>query len=174
MTTENEGSQSAMLSGTCFMAFKFESTDPCKFNKGFCWGSLFSNAILVRGYPICQRNERSSGLEMSLGIMACLIRTNQVIQLGEMVLMKGFNMLLVATLASAGIVAWHLITSERPDERISYSDPRIQEVAIGSRGKLSLRALEESRHIIGWCASATDFCGMFKSYLFPMKRIEHH
>lgn len=68
-------------------------------------------------------------------------------------------MLAVATLAAADIIVWHLLISNKADERISYIEPRLDELDSVNLEGISLRTLEEKRHVIGWCAAATDLCG---------------
>ncbi|KAL2679085.1 hypothetical protein Neosp_009843 [[Neocosmospora] mangrovei] len=68
-------------------------------------------------------------------------------------------MLAVATLAAADIIVWHLLISSKADERISYVDPRLDELDSVNLEGISLRTLEEKRHVIGWCTTATDLCG---------------
>lgn len=68
-------------------------------------------------------------------------------------------MLAVATLAAADIIVWHLLISSEADERISYADPRLDELDSGNLEGISLRMLETKRHVVGWCAAATDLCG---------------
>ncbi|PGH07641.1 hypothetical protein GX51_01650 [Blastomyces parvus] len=158
--TKDEGTSTAMVIGSCRIAFDFKEDFEIRTSvQGFCWGPLFANAILVGGYPIPRRSEPNTGLEISLGTMACLIRSQQVVQWGEKIIMKGFSSLLVATVATTSIVVWHLFVNKSPSERISYIDPRLDTVDIRTPEKVSLRILERSRHIIGWCAKATDFCG---------------
>ncbi|RBQ71580.1 hypothetical protein FVER14953_20679 [Fusarium verticillioides] len=68
-------------------------------------------------------------------------------------------MLMVATQATADVVVWHLLVSQKPEERISYVDPRLDHIDIKSSEEISLRHIEGKRHIIGWCTKATDLCG---------------
>lgn len=73
--------------------------------------------------------------------------------------MKGFSSLLVATLAAAGVIVWHLLGSPSLEERISYVDPELDKLDIRMPEAFSLRSIEGFRHIIGWCANSTDVCG---------------
>lgn len=133
--------------------------DPPDLVKGDCWLPLFANPVLVQGYPILRRLERSTGVEMSLTIMASLARCRQVVQWDDRIIMKGYSMLCVATLASAGMIVWHLMLAGGPGERISYIDTRLHELNIPDN--VSLRDLETARHVIGWCTRAQDMCGQF-------------
>lgn len=159
LSTEEEGTPMPMVIGSCRISFDFQEAEICDANRGFCWGPLFCNPILVSGYPIPRRPERNTGLEMSINTMSYLIRSQQVVQWGERILMKGYASLLVATLATSSIIVWHLLVSSKSGERISYVDPRLDTLDVRTPKNLSLRMLEGARHIVGWCTSATDFCG---------------
>ncbi|KAH6890692.1 hypothetical protein B0T10DRAFT_439881 [Thelonectria olida] len=144
--------------GFCSLVFDFKDVEKRNLIPGFCWDSLFCSPILVCGYPILQRSEPKTGLEMSLGNIAAIIGSHQVVQWDERVLIKGFSMLMVATLVAADIIVWHLLVSENPGERISYIDSRLDELVETSE-RISLRMLEGRRHVVGWCSEATDWCG---------------
>jgi hypothetical protein len=150
--------------GTCSFSFNYEYQVLRDHNEsGFCWGSLFRNATLVSGFPILLRPEARTGLEMSLGTMASLVQSDQLVQCGERIILKGFGLLLIATLATSNVIMWHLFTSNGPGERISYFDSRLDSLDLRNCNIPSLRPLESSRHIVGWCANATDFCGEYRS-----------
>lgn len=138
---------------SCSFSFDYELEVQNYCNKGgSCWASLFRN-------PILRRLEPGTGLEMSLGTMACLVQSDQLVKYGERILLKGFNSLLVAVLAIRNVVLWHVLVGDMPGKRISYFDNRIDTLCLEQRGMPLLRMLESSRHIVGWCAKATDFCG---------------
>lgn len=75
--------------------------------------------------------------------------------------MKGFNSLLIATLATSGLVLWHLLVSNDHDERISYYDSRLDSMDLEINPAHPLRSLETARHIVGWCANADELCGTY-------------
>ncbi|KAF9773417.1 hypothetical protein IL306_008789 [Fusarium sp. DS 682] len=83
----------------------------------------------------------------------------EVVQWGERLLIKGFNMMMVATRVAADVMVWHLFVSDKSEQRISYVDPRLDEIDVGPSDEMSLHHVEGKRHVIGWCAKATDFCG---------------
>ncbi|KAL4909723.1 hypothetical protein BDW74DRAFT_173217 [Aspergillus multicolor] len=146
--------------GSCRIVFNLmEKPKVRSSTQGFCWGPLFSSTTMVSGYPILQRDVANTGLEMSLGVMATLIRTQQVVQWGARVIMKGFSWLAVASRCTSGTTVWHLLTSAGASQRISYIDPRLDRINIQVSESTSLRFLEGSRHIVGWCSNATEYCG---------------
>jgi hypothetical protein len=128
--------------------------------QGTCWAQLFTNPILVSGYPILRKPIPATGLETSLGIMASLVQAQRVVCLENKIMMKGFNSLLIATAVDDTIITWHAFTSSKPDERISYFDPRTKELTSNKENALLLRSLEDFRHLIGWYSQATELCGM--------------
>jgi hypothetical protein len=128
---------------------------------GSCWTRLFSHSILVRDYPISRRAAPGTGLEISLKAMASLVGSTQIVRFQNRIVMKGFNLLLVVTAIENGVVLWHALESSYTDERISYFGPWIDKIAISYTTMPTLRALENARHIIGWCSKATDFCGQY-------------
>ena len=77
--------------------------------------------------------------------------------------MKGFSSLLIATAVESSPVMWHALVSSKADERISYFDTPIDGLLPMKDDLPLLRALESSRHIIGWCSQATDLCGGYFS-----------
>ncbi|KAH6976285.1 hypothetical protein BKA56DRAFT_488826 [Ilyonectria sp. MPI-CAGE-AT-0026] len=162
ITTKETADPVAAITGSCRIVFDFkqvtENDDPTERN-GLCWVPLFMRPILVSGYPILRRSEKNTGIEMSLRFMACLVRSREVVQWEERIIIKGFSSLLVATLATAGTVVWHLLVSGSLEERISYVDPELDNLDIRMPEGFSLRDLEGSRHFVGWCANATDMCG---------------
>ncbi|RSL51069.1 hypothetical protein CEP54_011613 [Fusarium duplospermum] len=129
---------------SCDIGIEFAGTEDRSLKPGLCWGKLCCSTVLVKGFPILKRSIPKTGLEMSLAEIAIII---------------GFNMLAIATLAAADIIVWHLLSSDEDDERISYVDPRLDELDNGSMEAITLRMLEEKRHIVGWCATARDLCG---------------
>lgn len=148
------------LVGTCHIIFDYiHVSDQASRSRGRCWSPLFPTPVLVAGYPILARPVSDTGLEISLQTMALLIRTRHVVLWNERVLMKGFGSIAVATLATAGVVMWHLLLASGPQERVSYADSRLDKVNTSMPDGFSLRNLENSRHIIGWCAQATEVCG---------------
>ncbi|KAM5346157.1 hypothetical protein ACJ41O_009162 [Fusarium nematophilum] len=68
-------------------------------------------------------------------------------------------MLMVATLAAADIIVWHLLISEDPDHRLSYTDSKLDALHIETSAETSLRMLETKRHVVGWCSEVKDMCG---------------
>jgi hypothetical protein len=97
---------------------------------------------------------------MSLDRMAAIVGSQQVVKWGDRIIIKGFNMLMIATMVAVDLIVWHLLVSEQPEERISYVDSRLDTLASNVSGETPLRIFEEKRHVIGWCSKVTDMCGM--------------
>jgi len=127
--------------------------------QGTCWARLFTNPILVSGYPILRKSTPATGLETSLSIMASIVQAHQVVRIENRIVMKGFNSLVVASAVDGGSILWHAFTSSKPEDRISYFDPRVKGL-ISNKGEVPLlHSLEGFRHIIGWCSEVTELCG---------------
>ena len=157
-----ESPSTTSLTASCRLSFRFKQpkSKRARGMMGTCWSAYFQDAVLVHGYPILSRPWRNTGLEVSLGTMAFLTRSSMVVRWDERIMMKGFSSLAIATLATDGVVVWHLIVSGDTDERISYIDTRLDDLTFNMPEGFSLRSVESSRHIIGWCADAVDLCGM--------------
>lgn len=138
-----------------------DSEQPPVSVKGTCWTKLFTNPIVVSGYPILRKSTPAAGLEASLGIMTSLLQAHQVVRLENRIIMKGFDTLLVATefVMDSNLIMWHAYTSNNPGKRVSCIDSRIEETTSNERNLPFLRSLGDCRHVIGWCSEATDFCG---------------
>ncbi|EXK28948.1 hypothetical protein FOMG_14802 [Fusarium oxysporum f. sp. melonis 26406] len=154
----NSGSTTAVM-GNCSISFSTRPATAYNPSQGFCWERLFGSLNIVRGYPILRRSMPKSGLEVPLRYAASIVGSSEVVQWDKRLVIKGFNMLMVATLVTADVMVWHLLVSEKPEERISYLDPRLDHIDIRPSDEMSLRYIEGKRHIVGWCTKATDFCG---------------
>jgi len=144
------------------LTFEIQDSEPPAVSvKGTCWTKLFTNPVIVSGYPILRKPTPAAGLEASLGIMTSLLQARQVVLLENRIIMKGFDTLLVATefIMDGNLIMWHAYNSSKPGKRISYFDPRIEEITSKERDLPLLRSLKNCRHVIGWCSEATDFCG---------------
>lgn len=114
---------------------------------------MFRNPVLVKGYPIPNRAEWHTGLEIPLNVMAGLARGDQLDRFNERVYIKGFSTLLIPTRQRGDILSWHMIYN-RDGSRISFLDDSMdQEQHIGHLDFSSLR------HVLGWCSEARFYAG---------------
>jgi hypothetical protein len=148
--------------GECHLDFKFEyvAINECS-DQGLCWASMLRNPLLVTGFPILCRPNSRPGLELSLGAMASLVLSNEVVKVDQRIILKSFNMLLIAVEAVKNAMVWHCLVSADPNERVSYFDRRLEEIDLTQMKVQSIRSLESMSHIVGWCSKATDFCGRY-------------
>jgi len=128
-------------------------------SEGTCWTQLFTNPVLVSGYPILRKFTPAAGLETSLDIMAGLVKAHQVVSLENRIVMKGFSSLVVASAIDGAFIRWHVFTSGKLGERISYFDPRVEKSVTNEANVPLISSLSSFRHIIGWCSKVTSFCG---------------
>ncbi|KAI1021931.1 hypothetical protein LB504_007514 [Fusarium proliferatum] len=155
---DDSGNKTAVM-GNCSFYFTIGSETAHNLTQGSCWEQLFGSLNIVRGYPILRRSVPKSGLELSLRYAASIVGSSEVVQWDKRLVIKGFNMLMVATKVTVDVVVWHLLVSEKPEERISYVDPRLDHIDIRYSEEMSLRHIEGKRHIVGWCTKATGLCG---------------
>ncbi|KAG7426624.1 Vegetative incompatibility protein HET-E-1 [Fusarium oxysporum f. sp. raphani] len=156
---KNKSGSTIAVMGSCSFYFFTRPETTYNPNQGFCWERLFGSRSIVRGYPILRRSIPKSGLEVPLLYAASIVGSSEVVQWDKRLVIKGFNMLMVATQVTSDVMVWHLLVSEKPEERISYLDPRLDHIDIRPSDEMSLRYIEGKRHIVGWCTKATDFCG---------------
>ncbi|KAF5685141.1 hypothetical protein FCIRC_3579 [Fusarium circinatum] len=147
------------ITGTCCIKFSQRIEAPDDLDPGSCWKRLFSRPNFVRGYPIQRRSMPGTGLEMPLRYAASIVGSYEVVRWDGRLLIKGFNMLMIATHVATDMMVWHLYVTDKPGVRISYVDPRLDEIELKYPEEISLRYIERKRHIIGWCTKATDLCG---------------
>ncbi|KAF5644346.1 hypothetical protein F25303_5944 [Fusarium sp. NRRL 25303] len=159
MTSKKNSGTINAVKGKCSFSFSTRSETAYNPSQGFCWERLFGSPNIIRGYPTLRRSVPKSGLEVSLRYAASIVGSSEVVQWDKRLVIKGFNMLMVATQVTADVVVWHLLVSEESEERISYVDPRLDHIDIRPSEEMSLRHIEGKRHIIGWCTKATDMCG---------------
>ncbi|KAF4335283.1 ankyrin 3 [Fusarium beomiforme] len=134
--------------------FTTEKVTEAPTENGQCWQALFKNPFIVRGYPILRRAEGGTGLEAPLEIMAGLAQAHQIYHSDNKIYIKGFSTMLIPTRRCGDIICWHLL-QEDGDGRISHLAARSNQYDHTG----GLEALENSRHVLGWCLEAEHFTG---------------
>ncbi|KAJ4144622.1 hypothetical protein LMH87_003497 [Akanthomyces muscarius] len=150
----SEGCQTSAVDYICSMAFTMvEVPQPLNTTNGQCWHDIFKNPVVVRGYPIPKRTQWSTGLEISLNIMAGLAQTQRVDRFDDKVYIKGFSTLLIPTWLNDDIICWHLVYN-KDGGRISYLDGDLDQ-----EQRIARLNPEDFRHVLGWCSEANVFAG---------------
>ncbi len=150
----SEGCQTSAVDYICSMAFTMvEVPQPLYTTNGQCWHDIFKNPVVVRGYPIPKRTQWSTGLEISLNIMAGLAQTQRVDRFDDKVYIKGFSTLLIPTWLNDDIICWHLVYN-KDGGRISYLDGDLDQ-----EQRIARLNPEDFRHVLGWCSEANVFAG---------------
>ncbi|KAL7968449.1 hypothetical protein HDV63DRAFT_87679 [Trichoderma sp. SZMC 28014] len=126
---------------------------------GQCWHSLFRNPVIVQGYPIPRRIERSTGLEISLNIMAGLAQSQHISQFKGKLYIKGFSIMILPVRQDGEVLYWHLIYNKN-GHRISYLDDNIRQ----EKQDIKETGLEHSRHILGWCSEIEFYAGSAQAH----------
>jgi hypothetical protein len=126
---------------------------------GSCWRHLIRYPVVVSGFPIFQRPEPDTGLEVTLDIMGGLVNVKRIVDYSGITFLKGFAAMFAITKVVGDVVYWHLYYNQNA-KYISYSDPQVPRDQIFSRS-LSINALETSRHILGWCEDIQNYAGKY-------------
>ena len=132
-----------------------EPTIPTAEN-GLCWLSMFRNPVVVTGFPILRRPHKAEGLEVTPSIMTALIKSRRAVDFRGQTFLKGFSSMLAVISVVADVILWHHFFD--PEGRyIACSDSRV--CLPESRTSVGVGAIQESRHIIGWCESVRNSTG---------------
>lgn len=135
--------------------FAFEEEKAQPDSEGQCWHSLFRNPVIVRGFPIVERDPPLSGLEIPLHIMAGLVQATRGYAFDETMILKGFSSMLVPTKQSNDVILWHHFF-HKDGSRITYLERGLSTLRVSNFSKL-----QASRHIVGWCTRARNCAGRF-------------
>ncbi|KAI1359628.1 hypothetical protein F5Y08DRAFT_332178 [Xylaria arbuscula] len=127
-------------------------------SRGRCWINLFGNRPVVSGYPIPRRTAKGTGAEMSLDLMAHLVDAKRVSDFSGSILIKGCSAALIPTQRTEDMIMWHLVF-DQSGGYLSYTDPRVKNTLKDTIKGLTRGALENSRHILGWCSSVLNHTG---------------
>jgi hypothetical protein len=132
---------------------------------GQCWQSIFRNPVVVNGYPILNRPESETGLELPLNVMAALAQTRYATFFGGKLYMKGFSTMLVPTKVVRDMVIWHLLFSE-DGSHISYIDLRVEKIPGLYPVNIRTFHLQSARHVLGWCSDVKHYAGKPTEHYF--------
>jgi hypothetical protein len=137
---------------------------------GNCWQTAMSKFVIVDGFPIRSRPSGKPGLDIPLGIAADLVGTRKVTRFKGRPLIKGFSTLLCPISWEDGVVYWHVLKSEQG--RISFADVRIDSMSTIQPGSLTLRDLENSCHVVGWCTEVEKLAGKHQPWIERKFRVK--
>jgi hypothetical protein len=121
-----------------------EVRQPLSTANGQCWHDIFRNPVVVRGYSIPKRIQWSTGLEISLNIMAGLAQAQRVDRFDDKIYIKGLSTMLIPTRRNEDILCWHLVYN-KDGGRISYLDGDLDQ-----ERHITRLNLEDFRHVLGW------------------------
>lgn len=149
----------------CLITFKMaqpEEPEVTHVPNGSCWHGLFRRPVIAKGFPILHRDQSEVGLEIPLSMMTTLAQAKRVTSFDGKVYAKGFSTVLFPTERSGDTIMWHLLYNENR-ERLTYNDPRIEPLRVASCEPISIKDLENSRHILGWASSTEMIAGIVSS-----------
>ncbi|KAK0742251.1 hypothetical protein B0T21DRAFT_360949 [Apiosordaria backusii] len=151
-------SQRFLPRGVCSIGFKLGAmVETAQFDQGSCWRNLFSNPVIVTGYPIPRGQNSDPGTQISLDLAAALIHSNRIVRWSGTTFIKGFSALLVVTKMVKETVFWHLVFNE-DGSYISYEDARVPRWS-RSDSPFVLETIGHYRHVVGWCDRIVSHAG---------------
>ncbi|MCJ1405071.1 hypothetical protein MMC11_008297 [Xylographa trunciseda] len=118
-----------------------------------CWFPLFTNAVIVHGFPVASRANDEEGLELSFDVMIALsgVQYSAIFKGGT--ILKGFSSMLIPTVSYDDSVQWHFWYSHTGDQ-LDYS-----EVPDKQRVLVSEIDMQKKRAFLGWCERAEIHLG---------------
>ncbi|KAL2857601.1 hypothetical protein BJX68DRAFT_253082 [Aspergillus pseudodeflectus] len=129
-----------------------------RLRNGRCWHSLFSNPVVVCGFPIRRRQLRNTGLDIPLNILGRLVPSRRIAHFGGKVCIKGHCKILVPTKVVDDAVIWHMICND-DGCYMDYTDSRIDAVPGLYPAGIDTKTLIGFRHIVGWCPEVKVLTG---------------
>ncbi|KAH8689262.1 hypothetical protein GQ44DRAFT_720506 [Phaeosphaeriaceae sp. PMI808] len=120
---------------------------------GHCWHNMFSNPILVEGFPIQSKPESGIGVEMPLDLLAGLVGASRAMGVQGKVVLKGFATMAVVVRRLGDLLIWHFLFDEE-GKRISYLD-----VALDEACDMDVHQIDNARHVVGWSRNSSYYAG---------------
>ncbi|KAJ6439192.1 serine/threonine-protein kinase ssp1 [Purpureocillium lavendulum] len=122
---------------------------------GCCWHDMFSNPVIVTGFPILVKHQLGSGIEMPLNMIAALVGSCRINRFDGKIYIKGFSAFVIATRIQGDSLIWHYV-SQDAGQRISYHDHNLAYF-----DDISLSYVNQGfvRHVVGWCSDFQYFAG---------------
>ena len=141
-------SEAKMTGGRGVFSMVFHSK-PLPKDTFSCWYQLFTDPVIVRGFPVPKRRNNEQGLEISTNMMAALMGARHAVVFESGFLIKGFSAMAIPIRGNRDSTQWHLITND-PGVRMPY-----QEGSLRCPDRLLLNELDETslhstRSFLGW------------------------
>lgn len=143
-----------------FIRFSTTFLTTLTISNGLCWQALFRDAVIAQSFPIRDRSVSSSGMEVSLNILAALMRARRVQEFAGKLFIKAFNALLVLTKRTSDVMIWHLVYNQN-GEHISYNDHRLHQFISEAPLNVLTNLVQSTRHIVGWCPRVSCLAGTY-------------
>ena len=118
-----------------------------------CWYGMFEHVAIIEGYPIPRRNGTGIGLELSLYMIAKLLRTNHTTIRNGSLAIREYSHALFPTSRSDNIIRWHYIY-DADGANMPYWKAHSRSVH-----NLLTSDLPHHKHFVGWCSKANTIAG---------------
>jgi hypothetical protein len=122
-----------------------------------CWHSLFTTAVIAKGFHIPERDEEI-GLEIPLPMMAALIGVRHAVEFEGGLLLKGFSSVFVLVKRYKDSVQWHYLENDN-EVRLPYWAVESQYLGRAMLGEVDYKTLNDSRAIVGWWTTTETHLG---------------
>jgi hypothetical protein len=134
---------------------------PLHEQEAFCWHPLFSNPVIVSGFPISRRGGMHVGLEIPLKMMAALGGVRHPVEYEGGILLKGFSSMFVLMQMNLAenTIQWHFIQNEDEDERLLYADVDTRCPGRALIDVVGHASLNSARAILGWWGRTSTHLG---------------
>ena len=125
-----------------------------------CWHAMFSNPVVVSGFPILARNENEQGLELPIDMMITLAEAQFATHYDTTLILKGLCTMLVPTRRTKHSVSWHFLFNE-DGKRIPYYSFRenCPDWIDTENMNVSLLEARSLRSFVGWTSQITRHLG---------------
>ena len=133
-------------------------TGPLPEGSSSCWYQLFTNPVIVPGFPLAPRMHNEQGLEISIDLMAALIGARHAVAFQGGFVIKGFSAMLVPVKYSEDSIQWHMINNST-EERMAYQEASIRCPSRCSIEEVNEELLRTTRAFLGWWERAETYLG---------------
>ncbi|KAJ8116705.1 hypothetical protein OPT61_g1930 [Boeremia exigua] len=117
-----------------------ESSTTRSEQSGLCWHDMFTNPILVSGFPIPSKPKSSLGLELPFDLLAGIVGASQAMGVQAMERLDG-------------LLLWHF-SFNKEGKRFSYLD-----VPLKNACDINVHQLNDVRHVVGWLRDSSYHAG---------------
>lgn len=133
-----------------------------------CWNKIIGPAILITGFPICEREYDERGLEVSVGVMAQLLGISKAVTYNGGIVFKGRYSVVVPVKKTEHSIQWHVV--DKHPRKLEWKD--IDKVC--PYRITTMIDIFNSRSFLGWCPKVLESLGTFRSDTGSLQYINNY